>query len=231
MLRKTFGVLAAATALASILSASAPATAVEEFDRRLYSISNADSPWVLVNKKRPLNPIKYVPKSLVAPNKFNGGGYKLAKPAAEAFLLLAAAGKKAGVGSITIASGYRSFSEQKAVHANAVAKWGLGPGERLAARPGYSEHQTGLAVDVWEPSQGCRIRVCFATTKAGKWLAKNAWQYGFIIRYPEFASKTTGYQFEPWHLRFVGVELATEMNKTGVTVLERFWHSAAAPSY
>jgi D-alanyl-D-alanine carboxypeptidase len=141
------------------------------------------------------------------------------------------AAKAAGVGNITMVSGYRSYSTQKAVHADAVRKWGLIDGEKLAARPGFSEHQTGLAVDIYEPKQGCRIRVCFGTTKAGAWVKKNAWKYGFIIRYPDGETPTTGYQYEPWHLRFLGVELTTEMQNKGVTVLEKFWKYKPAPKY
>ena len=70
-----------------------------------------------------------------------------------------------------------------------------------------------------------------AKTKAGKWLAANAWQYGFILRYPDGQTATTGYQFEPWHFRYVGVELATEMKSQNITVLEKFWKLPAAPSY
>jgi D-alanyl-D-alanine carboxypeptidase len=231
MLKKTLGATATALALASILSASTQATAVDGFDTTQHSLTAANSPWVVVNKKHPLNPIKYVPANLVTPKQFNGGGLRLAKPAADAFLKLALAGKAAGAGSISIASGYRSYTRQVAVHAEDVRKFGLVAGEKLAARPGFSEHQTGLAIDVWAPSQGCRIRVCFSTTKAGKWLKANAWKYGFIIRYPDGSYPITGYQFEPWHLRFVGVELTTQMHSTGETILERFWNYPASPKY
>lgn len=231
MLKKTLGAIATALALGLSLSASVQATAVEGFDTTQHSLTDANSPWVVVNKKNPLNPINYVPADLVTPKLFNAGGLRLSKPAADAFVLMAKAGKAAGAGSISIASGYRSYTRQVAVHDEDVRKFGLFAGEKLAARPGFSEHQTGLAVDVWAPGQGCRIRVCFATTKAGKWLKANAWQYGFIIRYPDGSYPTTGYQFEPWHLRYVGVELSTEMHNTKVTILEKFWNYPAAPKY
>jgi D-alanyl-D-alanine carboxypeptidase len=231
MLKKTLRAVAAALALASILSASVQASASGSFDKTQHSLTAANSPWVIVNKKNPLNPIKYVPADLVTPAQFNAGGLRLAKPAADAFLKLALAGKAAGAGSISIASGYRSYTRQVSVHAEDVRKFGLFAGANLAARPGFSEHQTGLAIDVWAPTQGCRIRVCFATTKAGKWLKANAWRYGFIIRYPDGSYPITGYQFEPWHIRYVGVELTTEMNNRGVTILENFWNYAPAPKY
>ena len=231
MLKKTLGAIATALALGLSLSASVQATAVEGFDTTQHSLTDANSPWVVVNKKNPLNPRTYVPANLVTPKLFNGGGLRVAKPAADAFVLMAKAGKAAGAGSISIASGYRSYTRQVAVHDEDVRKFGLLAGEKLAARPGFSEHQTGLAIDVWAPGQGCRIRVCFATTKAGTWLKANAWKYGFIIRYPDGSYPITGYQFEPWHIRYVGVELTTEMHNTKVTILEKFWNYPAAPKY
>jgi D-alanyl-D-alanine carboxypeptidase len=86
-------------------------------------------------------------------------------------------------------------------------------------------------VDIYEPKQGCRIYTCFGKTKGGSWVKKNSWKYGFIVRYPDGESATTGYQYEPWHLRFVGVELTTEMHTRGVTVLEKFWNYKPAPKY
>ena len=104
-------------------------------------------------------------------------------------------------------------------------------GEALAARPGHSEHQTGLAVDVAAVGQGCVIQVCFGKTRAGRYVAKYAYRFGFIVRYPDGQTPITGYQYEPWHLRYVGVGLATEMRNEGVTVLENFWGLDPAPTY
>ena len=119
-----------------------------------------------------------------------------------------------------------------AVHSRDVAKFGLVAGENLAARPGYSEHQTGLAADLGAVGQdACRIRVCFAQTPSGKWLAANAWQFGFILRYPDGQSATTGYQFEPWHYRYVGLDLSTKMHNAGATVLEKYFGLPAAATY
>ena len=231
MFKKTLGALVASLALASILTSSASATSLPVFDETQYSLTEADSIWVIANKKNPLNPLKYVPAELVKISKNNPYRLQLAKPAGVALVHLMNAAKTAGAGNITIASGYRSFTRQTAVHADAVRKWGLSAGEKLAARPGFSEHQTGLAVGIYEPTQGCRIYTCFGKTKAGSWVKKNAWKYGFIVRYPDGESATTGYQYEPWHLRFVGVELTTEMHNQGVTVLEKFWNYKPAPKY
>jgi len=206
------------------------------FNPALYSINVASSLWVVVDKKRPLSPINYVPKNLVTP-KFDDGagtnpyGIQLAKPAAKAIKLMATALKAAGAGTLTLSSTYRSYNTQVAVHAKDVAALGLVAGENLAARPGYSEHQTGLAADLSAVGQGCVVRVCFAQTKAGKWLAANAWQYGWILRYPDGRTATTGYQFEPWHYRYVGPELSTQMHTLGVAVLEDFFKLPAAANY
>lgn len=231
MLKKTLGAVATAIALGSILSASVQATAVEGFDNTQHSLTAPNSPWVLVNKKNPLNPKSYVPRGLVTVAKNNPSGLRLVKPAADAFIKMIDAARRAGAGKISVASAYRSYDRQVAIHSEDVRKFGVIAGEKLAARPGFSEHQTGFAVDIYEASQGCRIRVCFGSTKAGTWVRKNAWRYGFIVRYPDGSYPTTGYQYEPWHLRFVGVELATEMNAQGVTILEKFWNYPAAPKY
>ncbi len=199
------------------------------------STTDPSSTWIVVNKQNPLNPIKYMPIDLVAP-KFgslnaNPYGRKLRKQASTAVFKLATAMKAAGQGSLIIQSAYRSYSEQSVIHERQVSKYGKKAGEALAARPGYSEHQTGWALDVSARGQGCQIRVCFGGTKAGLWLAANAYKYGFIIRYPNFATPTTGYQYEPWHLRYVGQGLAMVMHDDGVHTLEKFFGLPAAPNY
>jgi D-alanyl-D-alanine carboxypeptidase len=195
------------------------------FNPGANSLTKANSLWVVANKQRPLNPITYKP----AIGYFKG--VQVAKVTAAALSQMAAAMLKDKAGTLLLNSGYRSYDTQVVVHDRQVKRLGLKAGEALAARPGYSEHQTGLAADVSAAGQGCTIQVCFAKTKAGKWLAANAWQYGFILRYPDGQTATTGYQFEPWHFRYVGVELATEMKSQNVTVLEKFWKLPAAPSY
>jgi D-alanyl-D-alanine carboxypeptidase len=111
-----------------------------------------------------------------------------------------------------------------------VSRYGKKVAENLAAHPGYSEHQTGLAADVSTTALGCRI-TNFGKSSASAWISTNGWQYGFIVRYPNGETATTGYQYEPWHLRFVGVELATQMHDQKITVLEKFWNLPAAPKY
>jgi D-alanyl-D-alanine carboxypeptidase len=192
----------------------------------LYDIENAKSLQVVVNKKRPLNPIDYLPRG-----KVRIGYVWVAKPAADAYAQLKAAVSQQKLGTLCINSGYRSFASQKAIHATKVAVLGKTAGEKLAARPGYSEHQTGLAIDISTTALGCRIGP-FGASKASGWIAKNAWQYGFIVRYPSNAkTKITGYVWEPWHLRYVGIELATDMQAKGITTLEEYFALPAAPKY
>jgi D-alanyl-D-alanine carboxypeptidase len=195
------------------------------FNPAANSLTKANSLWVVANKQRPLNPITYKPEI----GYFKG--VQVAKVTAAALSKMAAGMLKDKAGTLLLNSGYRSYDTQVVVHDRQVKRLGLKAGEALAARPGYSEHQTGLAADVSAAGQGCTIQVCFAKTKAGKWLAANAWQYGFILRYPDGQTATTGYQFEPWHFRYVGVELATEMKSQNINVLEKFWKLPAAPSY
>lgn len=213
-----------------------PMVCGECFNPSLHSIDKFNSLWVVVNKQRPLSYPKYVPKNLSKPPfkypaTHNPLGVQLTKDAGTAIVALATAMANEKAGTLVLSSGYRSYVTQAAVHSRQVARFGLAAGEALAARPGYSEHQTGLAVDVYAAGQGCQIYTCFANTKAGKWLAAHALRFGYIIRYQQNQAATTGYQFEPWHLRYVGVELAGQMTLAKAKSLESFWKLPKAPSY
>jgi len=218
-----------------LLSSVTNTTSAQATSLIWLSTTEPSSTWVVVNKQNPLNPINYVPNDLVAPQfgslNANPYGRKLRKEASTAVYKLAKAMKAAGAGSLIIQSAYRSYSEQSAIHDRQVDKYGQNAGEALAARPGYSEHQTGWAMDVSARNQGCQIRVCFGQTKAGLWLAANAYKHGFIIRYPRSVTPTTGYQYEPWHLRYVGKALAKVMHDDKVQILEKFFGMPAAPNY
>ena len=224
------------TLVASILFPSVSNVAQSQATSLIqHSIDEPDSIWIVVNKQRPLNPIKYAPTDLVTPKlkglNFNPYNRKLRAEASKAAYKLAVAMKSAGKGTLIIQSAYRSYGEQSAVHDRQVSKYGLKTGEALAARPGFSEHQTGWAMDVSASGQGCQIRVCFGQTKAGLWLAANAYNYGYIIRYPEYATPNTGYQYEPWHLRYVGKALAKAMHDDDVHTLEKYFALPSAPNY
>lgn len=183
---------------------------------RGHSLTDPSSPWVVVNKRRPLDP-DYRPRTAVV------RGYQVARIAAAPLedLMRAADGKGLG---LKIASAFRSYGYQQQVHAAAVATRGREAAELRSARPGHSEHQTGLAVDVVTPADtSCSFDPCFGEQPAGRWLERQAWRHGFIVRYLRQDTAVTGYQPEPWHLRFVGRRLAAELHRTGITTLEEYF--------
>jgi D-alanyl-D-alanine carboxypeptidase len=103
--------------------------------------------------------------------------------------------------------------------------------DTFAARPGHSEHPTGLAMGIGNASGICALQACCANTPAGRWAAEHGWEYGFIIRYPAGAGATTGCTYEPWHLRYVGRNLALDMKTRGIAALEDYFGLEAAPDY
>ena len=191
--------------------------AASRFDRGRHSTSDPRSTWVVVNKRRPVAPWDFRPETTLV------RGYQVAAPAAGPLTRLLAAGGRDGH-PFKVASAFRSHDYQAAVHASTVAARGREAADRLSARAGHSEHQTGLAVDLVVPSEpACHFDPCFARTPAGRWLARNAWRHGFLVRYQPSTSSVTGYSPEPWHLRYVGRGLAAEMRRTGVATLEEFF--------
>ena len=167
--------------------------------------------------------MSYVPPDLVNVTISKTYGATLRKAANTALtrmsLVFWRANKNYG---LVVHSAYRSYANQQAVWDGDYT---------LTAKPGYSEHQTGWAVDLGAKNGKCSIYECFATTVEGKWLAAHAWEYGFILRYPKHFEGVTGFQFEPWHFRYVGVELSTQMHDTGVKTLEQFFGLPNAPKY
>ncbi|MBE6563232.1 MAG: D-alanyl-D-alanine carboxypeptidase [Ruminococcaceae bacterium] len=123
------------------------------------------------------------------------------------------AAKAEGVG-YWIASGFRSYDRQNRIYNNYVAQDGKAAADRYSARPGHSEHQTGLAFDLNYLTQA------FGQSREGLWLAENCHKYGFIIRYPEGKEHITGYMYEPWHVRYIGVDMATAVYESGLCLEE-----------
>ena len=201
--------------------------------RLATSVGGSD--FVVVNKHRPLQPIEYQPVNLreiaSSKNLDNSRGLQLADQAATALEQLARDMRAEGAGKLFVNSAFRSYEYQSELFKSKTDQYGLAGALIRSAKAGHSEHQTGLAADVSVPEQGCAIMQCFGDTVAGKWLAKNSWKYGFIIRYEEDTTSTTGYTYEPWHLRFVGVQLSTLYSKTGMKTLEDFWGFAPAEFY
>lgn len=207
----------------------------EIFDKNQFSLDNPASPWVVVNKSRPLNPIDYAPADLTVPNlplKYEAGAMEteLRTETASALEQMFKDAEAAGQPLIFV-SGYRSYSYQDNLFNYYVNSQGLETALTQSARPGHSEHQTGWAADVGAVNRQCEIETCFGDMSEGQWVAANAHKYGFIVRYPQGLTGTTGYDYEPWHLRYVGKELAAEMQHTDVLTMEEFFGLAAAPEY
>lgn len=198
-----------------------PAGNSSAFDKSKHSLSAPDSLWAVLNKGRKLS-ADYVPPDLVILEvRSRSAGIKLRKEASKSLnqLFAAAAAEKV---SLLAVSAYRSYSYQSTIYKNYVATQGQAATDATSARPGHSEHQTGLAIDLGAVNRNCELEECFGQTSEGRWLAANAHKYGFIIRYPQQKRQLTGYSYEPWHLRFVGKELAAELNKSGL-VMEQFF--------
>ncbi|MCJ8505211.1 M15 family metallopeptidase [Kocuria flava] len=218
----------AATALlltAGLLGPAAGATGVAA------DVDSAASTTVVVNKLRPLDPVDYVPADLRRVR-----AERLEVRAATAFDGLVRAAKRDGVNVVPI-SGYRSYAQQASLYDSYVRQYGQEVADTIAARPGHSEHQTGLAVDVGNASGVCALQDCFEGTPVGAWVADHAAEHGFVIRYPEGAEHVTGYAYEPWHLRYVGPGLAEELADRAAAegpvagTLEDYFGLPAAPDY
>ncbi|MCS5498150.1 M15 family metallopeptidase [Cnuibacter physcomitrellae] len=205
------------------------------FDRTAQSLDDPLSTWVVVNKLRPIQDgADFVPPDLVdlPADMPNPNGYQMrAEAAASLEQMFQAALGEIGV-QLVAQSGYRSYSVQVNAYQYYVNQLGVAGADLTSARPGFSEHQTGLAMDILDTVSGCSTDgLCFANTAAGQWLAQNGWRFGWILRYPADKTQVTGYEYEPWHFRYVGVPLATEMHATGVETLEEFFGLPAAPDY
>ncbi len=206
-------------------AASAPA--------RKYSLTDPTSPWVVVNKHRPLKPATFVPADLVQPAvrlAVSGEAALLNRPTAAAAEAMFAAAAQDGV-VLTLASGYRSYATQTATYNGYVASRGRAEADTASARPGYSEHQTGWSFDIGDGGGVCSFQPCFAQQPAAVWAKANAYRFGFVVRYPWMEHPVTGYFYESWHLRYVGTEAAGEMHKRGIATLEGYFGLEPAPAY
>ena len=139
--------------------------------------------------------------------------------AAEYFHKMVDSAKEEGY-TLKMTTAYRSYGFQQILWNNYVAREGEEEASRFSARPGQSEHQTGLAVDVTSPAVDGKLTNEFGETPEGLWLAGNAHRFGFILRYPKEKEHITGYLYEPWHFRYVGEKVATEIYEKGLTLEE-----------
>lgn len=188
----------------------------------LDTMVNDSENLILVNKTHGL-PADYEPDDMRLvknrasnrPEKYQ----KLRPEAADYFDQMTAAAKADGL-TILMTTGYRSYSYQKELYNSYINRNGSNWTESYSAKPGYSEHQTGLAADVSCAAVGYKLTPAFANTPESKWLNENAHKYGFIIRYQKGKDDITGYQYEPWHVRYVGVKHATEIYNSNLTLEE-----------
>lgn len=215
----------------SVSSTPTPESTVSGFDYDAESTTDPASYWVVVNKANPLDPADYAATDLVTVPVDHVYTPVLRQAASDAVVeMFAAFADETGL-KMQSQSAYRSYSSQKGVYAGWVSSLGKEGADLTSARAGYSEHQTGLALDISAKPSVCALDQCFADTPQGEWLAANAWEYGFILRYPDGYTDVTGYEFEPWHYRYVGLDLAKEYHDTGATTLEEFFGMDAAPDY
>ncbi|WP_238651256.1 M15 family metallopeptidase [Paenibacillus piscarius] len=203
----------------------ASATAPPASDGSEMVVADPDSTAVMVNKQYSL-PEEYKPADLVYPDVpfiFSEKIEKrmLRREAAAALEEMVAAAKQDGV-HLAGVSGYRSEATQRRLFNNYVKKDGEEKARTYSAMPGHSEHQTGLAIDLSGSDGKCAAESCFAGTKEAQWLADHATEYGYIIRFPEGKETITGYKYEPWHVRYVGKEIAASIAERGITLEEYF---------
>ena len=192
-------------------------------------IQNPTSVLSLVNKEFAL-PSSYIPEDLVRPNvAFSFGNQDIEKShmraeAAKALEDMFDAAQKQGV-ILYAASGYRSYTRQDALLQAEIQNVGKEKAVQAVATPGESEHQSGLAMDITSKNENFLLTEHFEQTIEGKWLKEHGHEYGFILRYPKGKESVTGYEYEPWHYRYVGVKPAAEIFAHDWT-LEEYYQNA-----
>lgn len=189
-----------------------------KFYKNVKIIEHEDDILVLVNKSNKLTK-SFIPPNLEKINyKYANKDKYLRKEAKIAFEKLSKKAKKENL-NITAVSTYRSFDYQENLFKNYVKEYGKNYALKCSAKPGHSEHQTGLAVDVMGSNKDYNK---FAETKEFIWMKENAHKYGFILRYPKGKENITGFKYEPWHYRYVGIYIATIIYREDLT-LEEFY--------
>lgn len=179
---------------------------------------------ILVNRQNHLL-ANYVPEDLVKVDaRFVSGAAperrQMRQEAASALKELVSDAEKVQI-KLYCVSGYRSYYTQKYIYQAKVKAVGKTAADQYVAYPGQSEHQTGLAMDMTnEAGKNKSLSDAFGQTKEGKWLQENAYLYGFILRYPAGKESITGYNYEPWHIRYVGKEAAQAIKTSGLTLEE-----------
>jgi D-alanyl-D-alanine carboxypeptidase len=160
-----------------------------------------------------LEPIEYFANDRSAESRF------MRAEAADQFNKMCLEAKGAGF-EIVMTTAYRAYGFQSTLYNNYVSNYGQAEADKFSAKPGHSEHQTGLAVDVTSPTVEYRLTEAFDKTAEWKWLIENADEFGYILRYPKDKSDITGYIYEPWHFRYVGIDAAKFITDEKITLEE-----------
>ena len=168
-------------------------------------------------------PRTYLPPDLVSTAEAGiAGGGTVRAVMIDDLRAMAAAAAAAG-NEIGIRSAYRSYASQETVFAGWVSQLGYRRALEVSARPGHSEHQLGLAIDFRSEPAVATLTTTWASTPAGKWMKAHAWEFGFVMSYPKGTIALTCYDYEPWHFRYVGRDLATLIRASGLTPREYLW--------
>ena len=178
------------------------------------------SKLILVNKQYAVTSDFY-PSDMVAVDgslSTNQGLY-FKREAYDAYLKMLADANNQGI-NFLICSTYRSYWTQESIYFSHIYSYGTEYTNTVSAYPGRSEHHTGWAVDVTSKNMGYDLLESFIDYPEGQWINSHCHEYGFIIRYPKDKTHITGYSYEPWHLRYVGVDVATEIMSRGITLEE-----------
>jgi zinc D-Ala-D-Ala carboxypeptidase len=192
----------------------------KEQARKPSGLATCDDVSVLVDRSHALSP-DYVPKDLVPLQDYGVptlGSDVLRRGAAESLGYLVE-GAAADGEELVVASAYRSYEEQQLSHERLMSIFGA-DADGMSAAPGHSQHQLGTAVDFTNATAGYQVWMPFAQTSAYWWLEHHAWEYGFVLAYPRGKEEQTGYQWEPWHYRYVGVEDAKRLEKKELSLQE-----------
>ena len=193
-----------------------------DFYKDISTIYYPTSYNILVNKNNRLTS-DYIPNDLEPINlEYACKDKYLRKEARIAFQKMAKQAKLEGFNIIAVST-YRAYDYQEKLYNNYVLNKGIYYADLASARPGHSEHQTGLAIDVANESLDYDN---FESTKEFIWMKDNAYKYGFILRYPKAKFHITGFKYEPWHYRYVGVDIATYIYKNNLTLEEYYKKSS-----
>ena len=185
----------------------APQTSLSPLPDELIDVNSAT---VLVDKNHPL-PEDFVPSNLQKPYiSSTGEAIEVSHLASDHLKEMVAAASDDGV-NLIITSAYVSYANQADYYADRLAMVGEAEANITMPKAGFSEHQTGLAIDFNDTDQSGNATVEFANTEAGQWLHDHAHEYGFILRYPKNKESITGYTYMPWHYRYVGTDVSNAM--------------------